>query len=153
MHIDVYADIACPWCYVGRARLKEALAQRPDVDATLQWRPFQLQPDLPGDGGDFREVLERKFGSWDRAERMFDRIRQMGGEHGLTFNFDAIEAAPDTTDTHRLTVPTRLVLTRRGPGRCSRATPTPTRCTKASSGPSARASRACRATFLRISVP
>ena len=102
MHIDVYADIACPWCYVGRARLKEALAQRPDVDATLQWRPFQLQPDLPGDGGDFREVLERKFGSWDRAERMFDRIRQMGGEHGLTFNFDAIEAAPNTADTHRL---------------------------------------------------
>jgi len=87
---------------VGRARLKQALARRPDVDATLQWRPFQLQPDLPADGRDFREVLEGKFGSWSRAERMFERIRQMGGEDGLTFNFDAIEVAPNTADAHRL---------------------------------------------------
>ena len=102
MTIDVYADIACPWCYVGRARLKDALAQRSDLGVTLRWRPFQLQPDLPADGADFRTVLERKFGSWTRAERMFDRIREMGGEEGLTFNFDAIEVAPNTADAHRL---------------------------------------------------
>jgi predicted DsbA family dithiol-disulfide isomerase len=119
MTIDVYADIACPWCYVGRARLKKALAQRsdrddsssreeavsglhPDLDVTLRWRPFQLQPDMPADGQDFREVLERKFGSWSRAERMFERIEEMGGEDGLTFNFDAIEVAPNTADAHRL---------------------------------------------------
>jgi predicted DsbA family dithiol-disulfide isomerase len=102
MTLDVYADIACPWCYVGRARLKEALAQRPELDVTLRWRPFQLQPDLPPEGRDFRAVLERKFGSWTRAERMFERIRQMGGEEGLTFNFDAIEVAPNTADAHRL---------------------------------------------------
>lgn len=85
MTIDVYADIACPWCYVGRAHLKEALAQRPDLDVTLRWRPFQLQPDLPADGADFRKVLERKFGGRDRAERMFERIRRMGAADGLTF--------------------------------------------------------------------
>jgi len=50
MIIDVYADIACPWCYVGRARLKEALVQRPTLNVTLRWRPFQLQPDMPADG-------------------------------------------------------------------------------------------------------
>ena len=102
MTIDVYADIACPWCYVGRAHLKNALAQRPELDVTLQWRPFQLQPDLPPEGRDFRTVLERKFGSWDRAERMFDRIQRMGREDDLTFNFDAIEVAPNTADAHRL---------------------------------------------------
>jgi predicted DsbA family dithiol-disulfide isomerase len=102
MTIDVYADIACPWCYVGRARLKNALAQRPDLDVTLRWRPFQLQPDMPADGQDFRAVLERKFDSWSRAERMFERIEEMGGEDGLTFNFDAIEVAPNTADAHRL---------------------------------------------------
>jgi predicted DsbA family dithiol-disulfide isomerase len=119
MTIDVYADIACPWCYVGRAHLKNALAQRsdrgdsssreevvsglrPDLDVTLRWRPFQLQPDMPAEGRDFRTVLERKFGSWDRAERMFERIQQMGREDGLTFNFDAIEVAPNTADAHRL---------------------------------------------------
>jgi predicted DsbA family dithiol-disulfide isomerase len=102
MTIDVYADIACPWCYVGRARLQQALDQRPNLDVTLQWRPFQLQPDLPPKGRDFRAVLEKKFGSWDRVEQMFDRIRTMGGEEGLTFDFDAIEVAPNTADAHRL---------------------------------------------------
>ena len=102
MTIDVYADIACPWCYVGRAHLKNALAQRPDLDVTLQWRPFQLQPDLPKEGRDFQTMLEEKFGGGDRVERMFERIRQMGREDGLTFNFDAIEVAPNTADAHRL---------------------------------------------------
>lgn len=102
MTIDVYADIACPWCYVGRAHLKDALAHRPDLAVTLQWRPFQLQPNMPAEGRDFRTVLEQKFGGWDRAERMFERIQQMGREDGLTFNFDAIEVAPNTADAHRL---------------------------------------------------
>jgi predicted DsbA family dithiol-disulfide isomerase len=102
MTIDVYADIACPWCYVGRARLKQALDQRPRLDVTLQWRPFQLQPDMPPEGRDFRTVLEQKFGSWNRAQQMFDRIRKMGGEEGLTFDFDAIDVAPNTADAHRL---------------------------------------------------
>ena len=102
MIIDVYADIACPWCYVGRARLKQALAQRPAVDVTLRWRPFQLQPDMPADGRDFREVLSSKFGGWEQAQRMFERVREMGAQDGLTFNFDAIDVAPNTADAHRL---------------------------------------------------
>jgi predicted DsbA family dithiol-disulfide isomerase len=100
--IDVYADIACPWCYVGRARLKQALDRRADLDVTLRWRPFQLQPDMPPAGRDFREVLAQKFGGWDRARRMFDRIRELGSEMDLTFDFDAIEVAPNTADAHRL---------------------------------------------------
>lgn len=100
--IDVYADIACPWCYVGRARLKQALDKRPELDVSLRWRPFQLQPNIPPEGRDFRTVLERKFGGWDRAERMFERIREMGREEGLAFNFDAIEVASNTADAHRL---------------------------------------------------
>ena len=102
MTIEVYADIACPWCYVGRARLKRALEQRPERDVTLAWRPFQLQPDLPPEGRDFRSVLEDKFGGWDRAQRMFERIRELGADEGLAFNFDAIEVAPNTADAHRL---------------------------------------------------
>ncbi|MFB6273233.1 MAG: DsbA family oxidoreductase [Salinibacter sp.] len=102
MIIDVYADIACPWCYVGRARLKQALDQRPDLDVTLRWRPFQLQPDLPPEGRDFRSVLEQKFGDWDRAQQMFDRIRQLGDDEGLTFDFEGIDVAPSTADAHRL---------------------------------------------------
>lgn len=102
MTIDVYADIACPWCYLGRARLKRALADRPGLDVSLNWRPFQLQPDLPSDGQDFRTVLEKKFGQWSRVEQMFERLERLGDEEGLTFDFDKIEAAPNTRDAHRL---------------------------------------------------
>jgi len=102
MTVDVYTDIACPWCYVGRARLRQALDQRPRLDVSLRWRPFQLQPDMPAEGRDFRSVLEEKFGGWSRAQQMFDRIRRMGSEEGLTFDFDAIEVVPNTTDAHRL---------------------------------------------------
>lgn len=102
MTIDVYADIACPWCYLGRARLKRALADRPGLDVSLNWRPFQLQPDLPSDGKNFRSVLEKKFGQWNRVEQMFERLERLGDEEGLTFDFDAIEAAPNTKDAHRL---------------------------------------------------
>jgi len=102
MTIDVYADIACPWCYVGRAHLKNALAQRPALTVTLRWRPFQLQPDMPPAGRDFREVLSQKFGGWDQAQRMFERIQEMGAEDDLTFDFEAIEVAPNTADAHRL---------------------------------------------------
>lgn len=100
--IDVYADIACPWCYVGRARLKKALDRRPDLDVLVRWAPFQLQPDMPPEGKDFRTVLENKFGDWSRVQQMFERIREMGAGEGLTFDFDAIEVAPNTADAHRL---------------------------------------------------
>lgn len=102
MTIDVYADIACPWCYVGRATLKQALADRPALDVSLRWRPFQLQPHMPPEGRDFRSVLEAKFGNWDRVQDLFDRIRERGEALGLAFNFDAIEVAPNTADAHRL---------------------------------------------------
>jgi predicted DsbA family dithiol-disulfide isomerase len=102
MTIDVYADIACPWCYVGRARLQQALEQRPALDVTLRWRPFQLQPNMSPDGRDFRSVLANKFGGWEQAQQMFERIRTLGEEEGLEFNFDAIEVAPNTADAHRL---------------------------------------------------
>ncbi|MFP4229422.1 MAG: DsbA family oxidoreductase [Salinivenus sp.] len=102
MTIDVYADIACPWCYVGRAHLKNALTQRPSLDVTLRWRPFQLQPNMPPTGRDFREVLSQKFGGWEQAQHMFERIQAMGAEDGLTFDFEAIEVAPNTANAHRL---------------------------------------------------
>ena len=102
MTIDVYADIACPWCYVGDARLENALDRRPHLDATRRWRPFQLQPALPPEGDDFRAVLEEKFGGWNRAQQMFERIREMGAADGLAFDFEAIDVAPNTADAHRL---------------------------------------------------
>ena len=61
MQIDIYSDIVCPWCYVGKRRLERALASVGDVLVT--WRPFQLNPTMPPDGMDRKAYLEAKFGS------------------------------------------------------------------------------------------
>ncbi len=102
MTIDVYADIACPWCYVGHARLKAALAERDDLSPVIHWRPFQLQPDMPKDGREWRAVAEEKFGGWDRAQKMFERVREAAEMEGLPVDFDAMTTAPNTEDAHRL---------------------------------------------------
>jgi len=100
--IDVHADIACPWCYIGHQRLEQALEQRPELDVVLRWRPFQLQPGLPPEGKSWRSFAQEKFGSWERAQEMFEHVRSAGSDDGLTFDFEAMEVAPNTTDAHRL---------------------------------------------------
>jgi len=100
--IDVHADIACPWCYIGHQRLEQALEARPEIDVVLRWRPFQLQPGMPSEGRPWREFAQEKFGSWEKAETMFEHVRDTGSDDGLVFNFDAMEVAPNTADAHRL---------------------------------------------------
>ena len=52
MKIDVYSDTICPWCFIGKRRLERALAERPQPDLELTWRPFQLNPEMPSGGMD-----------------------------------------------------------------------------------------------------
>ena len=66
MKIEIYSDTICPWCYVGLARLQEALAARPDRPVELAWLPFELNPDLPPEGEDRRSYMLRRFGDVDR---------------------------------------------------------------------------------------
>jgi predicted DsbA family dithiol-disulfide isomerase len=102
MNIDVYADVACPWCYIGHARLKDALRERDDVTATVKWNPFQLQPDMPEEGREWRAFAEEKFGGWERAQKMFERVEEAAEMEGLPVDFDAMTTAPNTEDAHRL---------------------------------------------------
>lgn len=102
MRIEVWADVVCPWCWIGEARLYQALEQRPDVQAEVVWRPFQLQPDLPPEGKPWDEVVRTKFGGPERAKAMFAHVAAAGAEDGLRFDFDAITAHPNTRNAHRL---------------------------------------------------
>ncbi|MGB0694032.1 MAG: DsbA family oxidoreductase [Rhodospirillaceae bacterium] len=102
MDIDVIFDTACPWCYVGMLRLERALADRPGVQASLRWRPFLLNPDMPRQGMDRRVYLERKFGGPERARRTLEAAESAGRMVGITFNFAAIRRTPNTVDSHRL---------------------------------------------------
>jgi predicted DsbA family dithiol-disulfide isomerase len=101
MTIDVFADIACPWCYIGERRLFAALAER-EIDATVRWRPFQLQPHLPETGVPWRSFAEEKFGGWERARTGFRRVEEAAAGDGITFDFEGIASAANTADAHRL---------------------------------------------------
>lgn len=102
MNIDIFADIACPWCWIGIRRLDRALALRPHISVPRRWRPYQLQPGLPPEGIAFASFIEAKFGGRERARAMFQRVAQEGESEGITFNFDNIAKANLTEDAHRL---------------------------------------------------
>jgi predicted DsbA family dithiol-disulfide isomerase len=102
MRIEVWADVVCPWCWIGETRLYRALEQRPDVRAEVIWRPYQLQPDIPAEGLPWDEVIRDKFGGPERARAMFAQVAAAGAADGLAFDFEAIPAHPNTRDAHRL---------------------------------------------------
>ena len=102
MLIDVISDTICPWCFIGKRRLERALAERPELDAQVTWRPFQLNPDMPAGGLDRETYLTVKFGGKERAQRIYSAIREAGREDGIDFAFEAIARVPNTVDSHRL---------------------------------------------------
>jgi predicted DsbA family dithiol-disulfide isomerase len=106
MTIDVISDVVCPWCFIGRRRLGEALAlygeKEPRFRPLVSWHPFQLNPDLPSEGIDRRAYLEAKFGGPERAAQIYERVRAAGRTVGIDFAFDRIQRQPNTRDAHRL---------------------------------------------------
>src|SRR4051812_23924295 len=102
MIIDVVADVVCPWCYLGWRRLKSALALRPDVEAELVWRPYQLDPTLPEEGVDRKAYMAQKFKDPVKLKAVHAALVEGGAEEGIAFDFEAIEFSPNTSAAHRL---------------------------------------------------
>lgn len=102
IHIDIFSDVVCPWCYVGERRLQAAMDQRPDLTVTRRWQPFQLRPDMPAEGEDWKRLIDEKFGGAERANEMFAHLAELGKEEGIELAFDRIASAANTTNAHRL---------------------------------------------------
>ncbi|WP_269716962.1 DsbA family oxidoreductase [Caulobacter sp. NIBR2454] len=100
--IDFIADVVCPWCYLGWKRLHQALALRPDVEAVVTWRPYQLDPSLPEEGVDRRAYMAAKFPDKSRLQAVHDELVRQAAECGVTLNFDAIDKSPNTNGAQRL---------------------------------------------------
>lgn len=100
--IEVVFDLVCPWCFLGTRRLQRALRARPDLAATLTWRPFLLNPDIPDGGIPRADYMVRKFGGEERARRLHATIAELGRAEGLQFRFDRIRRIPPSLDAHRL---------------------------------------------------
>lgn len=100
--IDVVSDVVCPWCYLGKRRLAKALAEADGGPIVVRWRPYQLDPTIPTEGLDRRAYMRNKFGDDSRLADVHARLTALGAEVGITYNFEAIERAPNTLDAHRL---------------------------------------------------
>jgi len=104
--IDVVSDVVCPWCYIGKRKLEAALSELGRQDAATQarvrWHPFQLNPELPPQGIPRKSYLHAKFGGGTRAGEIYARVKAVGAELGIAFDFDRIEIQPNTLAAHRL---------------------------------------------------
>jgi predicted DsbA family dithiol-disulfide isomerase len=104
LRIDVISDVVCPWCYIGKRRLEQALELfRRSVDVAeleVVWHPFQLNPQLPLQGIARSEYLSRKFGS--RADDIYARVSAVGRSVGIDFAFERIVRQPNTVPAHQL---------------------------------------------------
>lgn len=102
--IDIWSDVACPWCWVGKRHLEGAL-ERFEHPAKVTWRAFELDPSAPKqvEGEvDYLGRLARKYGtSRAQAQAMVDRMVQTGTRSGLDFRFDRAQPS-NTFDAHRL---------------------------------------------------
>lgn len=104
MNVEIWSDIACPWCYVGKRRFEAALARfehRDDVRVT--WRSFELDPQAPPERhGDRAERLAQKYGmTVERAREAESRLTAVAAGDGLDFHFD-IARSGSTSDGHRI---------------------------------------------------
>jgi predicted DsbA family dithiol-disulfide isomerase len=104
MHVEIWSDIACPWCYVGKRRFEAALAAFEHRDeVTVTWRSFELDPAAPRErAADGATHLAEKYGtSREQAVAMQQRMTDVAAGEGLEFRFD-IARAGNTFDAHRL---------------------------------------------------
>jgi predicted DsbA family dithiol-disulfide isomerase len=102
VHVDVVSDVVCPWCYIGKRRLEGAIALARDIEVSINWRAYFLNPWIPREGIDRQTYLETKIGSPERYALIAERISSAAAMEGLVYNPDKISRQPNTLDCHRL---------------------------------------------------
>ena len=102
LQIDIVSDVVCPWCYIGKKRIEDALALASDVPVHVNWRPFFLNPWVPREGISRDEYLTKKFGSPEAYKGIAGRVGAAAAEEGLEYNSDRVKRQPNTIDSHRL---------------------------------------------------
>ena len=101
LQVDVIADFVCPWCFLGKRRLDDAL-QAVHGPSLVTWLPYQLNPDMPDAGMPLEEYLAGKFGDPQQLEPALKELQKAGRKEGIDFRFDRIERVPSTLNAHRL---------------------------------------------------
>jgi len=101
--VEIWSDVVCPWCYIGKRRFETALAELGDeIDVDIVFRPFQLDPTAsPGKAGPVIDAYAKKFGGPERAQQLIDHVTSVAAESGLEFRMDRALRA-NTLLAHRV---------------------------------------------------
>jgi predicted DsbA family dithiol-disulfide isomerase len=101
--IRIVSDVICPWCYIGKRRLEEALRRLPgDSAPEIVWSAFELNPEMPAEGIERKVYRSAKFGSLEKSEALDAEVAGVGRNEGIIFNFTRIARTPNTIAAHRL---------------------------------------------------
>lgn len=99
--IDIVSDVVCPWCYIGKRRLEQAMERASGrYDFEITYKPFELNPDTPSAGLNQKEHLTSKFGGDERYEQLTENTTSVADSVGLKFNFDDQKIIPNTRNLH-----------------------------------------------------
>ena len=102
LRIDIVSDVVCPWCVVGYRQLAEALKQT-NTEYEIHWHPFELNPNMPSEGQNFREHIAEKYGSTKQeSDASRARMTEAGSEVGFEFNFSDDMRMHNTFNLHQL---------------------------------------------------
>ena len=102
MQIEIFSDVICPWCFIGKRRLDYVLDLDVGVDVEISWRPYQLYPQLPKEGIERGAFLRARYGEDADRTKTPSRIARDAEEVGIEFNYGAVERVPNTLNAHRL---------------------------------------------------
>jgi predicted DsbA family dithiol-disulfide isomerase len=98
--LDVFSDVVCPWCWLGHARLRTALAEEPPGSVEVRWHAFQLDPSVPPEGAGYAEHFASRFPP-EAMRAGHERLRELGAAEGLEYHFERITRAANTILAHR----------------------------------------------------
>ena len=101
LHVEVIADLVCPFCYIGKRRLDAAM-QAVQGPSDVSWYPYQLNPDMPETGMSLDEYLSMRFGSPANVQPVLDQLAADALREGIEIRFDRIEHIPNTLLAHQL---------------------------------------------------
>ena len=110
--LDIFSDVVCPWCYIGKRHLDSALKQIEEstdlnVDIQLCWRAFQLNPQLSPEGMSRSSYTASKFGGTENATAVYSRVEQAAQQVGINLNLDKILIQPNSSRIHELIMGSR----------------------------------------------
>ena len=100
--VQIFSDIVCPWCFIGKRRWDSAIKELVEVEVELIWRPYQLYPGLPYEGIDRREYLRRRYGDSAVTGSAPRRIQEEAESVGIELRYDLIDKIPNTAYSHYL---------------------------------------------------